>query len=485
MDCRAGGRRAAAGHRQCPFRGGQCRQSQSNASRSSAAARPAGWPRASWRARCPAPARSITVIESPDIGTVGVGEATIPPIIDLLRFLNINEGDFVRHTQSTYKLGIKFTDWRRVGKSYWHPFGTFGTHDQPAAVSSTPGTRRGPTAWRRGSMTSVCAPRWAMRGKFRFPDPRGPGSRRGPALRAAFRRRAGGQIPARLRRAARRRAPRAHGRRTRRLRADGFLDELIFSDGSRAAGGSVHRLQRLSRRADRAGAEDRLHRLERRPALRPRGRHADRVRQRRARPTREASARAAGWRWRIPLQHRAGNGYVYCSEHLGDDAALEDLLREVGEQPLAEPRLLRFVAGRRRLFWNRNCVALGLASGFLEPLESTSIHLVMSGVYKLLEHFPDQRLRPVQHRFLQRRTDRGDGADSRFHRPALLPDRARRHAVLAYCRSMTLPDSLLRRIELYRRTGRIRVKAGRAVHRPQLVLHFRGLGGDAGKPTIR
>jgi tryptophan halogenase len=131
------------------------------------------------------------------------------------------------------------------------------------------------------------------------------------------------------------------------------------------------------------------------------------------------------------------------------------------------------VTGRRKLFWNRNCVALGLASGFLEPLESTSIHLVMSGVYKLLEHFPNKLLRAIEHRFLQQRTDSGNRAHSRFHRPALLTGRTDT-PLWAYCQNMKLPDSLVQRIELYKRTGRIRFKAGRTVHGLELVLYIRG-----------
>jgi tryptophan halogenase len=192
-------------------------------------------------------------------------------------------------------------------------------------------------------------------------------------------------------------------------------------------------------------------------------------------PYTEANARAAGWRWRIPLQHRAGNGYVYSSAHIGDTQALDDLLAAVGEQPLADPRFLRFVTGRRKLFWNRNCVALGLASGFLEPLESTSIHLVMSGVYKLLEHFPTpsfaqsnidsyngELIREIEHvrdfivlHYLNGRTDT---------------------PLWAYCQSMKLPDSLSQRIELYRHTGRIRVDAGELFTDLSWFYIFEGLG---------
>jgi tryptophan halogenase len=193
-------------------------------------------------------------------------------------------------------------------------------------------------------------------------------------------------------------------------------------------------------------------------------------------PYTEANARKAGWRWRIPLQQRAGNGYVYSSMHISDAEALDDLLTAVSEKPLADPRFLRFVTGRRKLFWNGNCIALGLASGFLEPLESTSIHLVMSGLYKLLEHFPTMD-------FAQ------SNIDSYNNELIAEVERVRDFIVLHYCltqrndaplwlqcRRMTLPDSLRERIELYRCTGRIRQKAGELFTDLSWFYIFEGMG---------
>jgi tryptophan halogenase len=434
----------------------------------------AGWMAASILARAlPGSSVHITVIESPDIGTVGVGEATIPPIIDLLRFLNINEGDFVRHTQSTYKLGIKFTDWSRLGESYWHPFGTFGS-----MINLRPFFH----AWHKARADgldpqfndfSLCADLGDAR-KFRFPDP----ASQGPAggLRYALHFDAG--LVAKYLRTYSERLGVARLEQTvadATLRDDGFLDALVFSDGSQLPadlfidcsgfrGALIERVLNTGYidwsavlPCDRAVAMP-----TEMSCARP--------------PYTEASARAAGWRWRIPLQHRAGNGYVYCSAHLSDEAALEDLLAAVGEKPLAEPRFLRFVTGRRKLFWNRNCVALGLASGFLEPLESTSIHLVMSGVYKLLEHFPDRG-------FAQSNIDSYNS--ELIQEMERIRDFIALHYCLtertdtplwAYCRSMQLPQSLLERIELYRRTGRIRVKSGELFTDLSWFYIFEGMG---------
>ncbi|HEX3913366.1 MAG TPA: tryptophan halogenase family protein [Steroidobacteraceae bacterium] len=417
----------------------------------------AGWMAAGILARAlPGTRIEITVIESPDIGTVGVGEATIPPIIDLLRFLSINEADFVKHTQSTYKLGIKFTDWSRKGHSYWHPFGSFGSVINLRPFHHAWARARSEGLAPRFNDFSLCAA-LGDAGKFRFPDAAVQGPVAG--LRYALHFDAG--LVAQYLRSYSERLGVVRIERTvadTTLRENGLLDQLVFSDGSRLqadlyidCSGFRGVLIEGALKTGYVEWSDVLP-CDRAVALptelaRPRP------------PYTEAICHSAGWRWRIPLQHRTGNGYVYSSAHIGDTQALDELLAAVGGRPSADPRFLRFVTGRRKLFWNRNCVALGLASGFLEPLESTSIHLVMSGVYKLLEHFPNASF---------------DQSNIDSYNNELIQEleRIRDFIVLhyvtgrsdtplwAYCQSMKLPDSLLQRIELYRRTGRIRTRPG-------------------------
>jgi tryptophan halogenase len=434
----------------------------------------AGWIAASVLARAlPGSGCAITVVESPEIGTVGVGEATIPPILDLLRFLSINEADFIRHTRSTFKLGIKFRDWQRIGQSYWHPFGTFG-----APVNRRPFFH----VWHRMGDTgmtpqfnhfSLCAA-LGDAGKFRFPDP--DASNPAAGLRYALHFDAG--LVARYLRAYAEKLGVVCLQRTvaeATQRADGLLDELIFTDGSRLraelfldCSGFRGLLIEQTLKTGYVDWSDHLP-CDRAVAI-PTELASPRA------PYTQASARTAGWRWRIPLQHRAGNGYVYSSAHLGDEQALEDLLREVGEKTLAEPRYLRFLAGRRKRFWNRNCIALGLASGFLEPLESTSIHLVMSALFKLLEHFPDLSF---------------DAANIDSYNRELVEEMEsiRDFIILhycltkrddtpfwSYCRTMPLPESLSQRIELYRRVGRIRPQPRELFTDMSWFYIFEGMG---------
>ena len=418
----------------------------------------AGWLAASILARAlPGTGTVITVIESADIGTVGVGEATIPPIIDTLRFLSIDERDFIHHTQATYKLGIKFSDWKVPGHSYWHPFGTFG-----APINRRPFYH----CWQRAQAAglalnfndfSLCA-MLGETGKFRLPDPNPDTAAAGLRYALHF---DAILVAKYLRSYAQRlgvvRLERTVAGATRS--ADGLLDELKFSDGSALRAHLYIDCSGfrgvLIEQVLGTGYEDWSHVLpcDRAVAF-PTASKAGRP------PYTHSLARAAGWQWRIPLQHRIGNGYVYASSHVSDEQALEDLRGIAGDPTLAEPRFLRFVTGRRKLFWNRNCIAMGLASGFLEPLESTSIHLVTSALYRLLEHFPDRsfdqsNIDSYNAELIAENEQIRDFIVMHYH----LTQRDDSE-LWRYCRAMTVSDSLRARIDLYRRTGRLRVRAG-------------------------
>ena len=394
---------------------------------------------------------TIQLIESAEIGTVGVGEATIPPILDFLRFLGVDQNNFVEQTQGTYKLGIGFRDWVRIGHKYWHPFGSFG-----AQIGGLPFYHY----WQKARVRGIDAPPAAFSlelglaeaNKFIFPT-----NSLGIAQQLRYALHFDATLVARYLRGY---AEHLGVERLERKvvgatqRDDGFIDELIFENGGRLQADlyidcSGFRGLLIEEQL-KTGYEDWTRYLpcDRAVAF-PTDFNGPRP------PYTLSTARPAGWQWRIPLQHRVGNGYVYSSAHVSDDAALQDLRTTLGQEPLMNPRFLRFVTGRRKAFWNKNCVALGLASGFLEPLESTSIHLVVSGLYALMDHFPDKTFDPV----------------NIAHYNSLLIDeidRVRDFIVLhycvterddsplwQYCKSMAIPDSLAERMEIYRATGRI------------------------------
>lgn len=408
----------------------------------------AGWIAASALSKKVGHTCSITLIESPDIPTVGVGEATIPGIIDFIRFLGIDLSDFMEHVQSTIKLAIRFIDWHHLGHQYWHPFGPFGVF-----IDRLPFYHFWQKARAAGHDVDLShfnlEIAMAQQNKFIFP-----GNSQGLRYALHF---DAGLVAKYLRIYAERRNVVRLERSVEGVtqREDGSIDAVVLKGGERVQADLYIDCTGfrglLIEGALKTGYVDWTHLLPNNRAVAmqvpnqlPRG------------PYTTATARPAGWQWKIPLQHRAGTGYVYSSDHISDDDALQDLLAQPGNSaPLTQPRFIRFVTGHRRMFWNRNCVALGLGSGFIEPLESTSIHLIVSGVYALLDHFPDLNFDPV----------------NIAHYNAQVIDefeKVRDFIILHYCttqrtdtaywqrcREIKLPDDLAQRMELYRRTGRI------------------------------
>lgn len=321
----------------------------------------------------------VTLVESDEIGTVGVGESTIPTARGFHAFIGVDEAAFMRETQATFKLGISFENWRRVGDAYFHPFGQVGRSVAIADFQHF---------WLQARAHGVAGPygdysleqQAAAQGRF--------GHNAAGSLAYAYHLNATDYARFLRGVAEGAGAARVEGRIERvELADDGDIAALVLASGARIEGDlfidCTGFRALLIEGALRTGYDDWSQWLATDRALA--------VQTETVRPPvtyTRAIAHGAGWRWQIPLQSRVGNGIVYSSAHMSDDEARATLLAGLDGEPLFEPRALRFTAGMRRRSWNRNCVALGLAGGFIEPLESTSIHLIMNAAIRLIQLFP-------------------------------------------------------------------------------------------------
>jgi tryptophan halogenase len=394
----------------------------------------------------------ITLVESPEIGTVGVGEATVPHIREFLKQLKINEVDFVKRTSGTFKLAIGFEGWAGNGSQFFHPFSEHGVPMLGTSFQHYWVKLRG-----MGQADEidryVLSSELARAGKFAVPKQ---GADKG-FLFFNYALHFDATLVARYLKSWSMTAGVKHveGRVLRaRLHPETGYIEALELDGSRKLEGDLFIdcsgfQGLLIEQALATGYEDWTHWL-------PCDRAIAMPCESRTPPTSytRSIASKAGWQWRIPLQHRVGNGYVFCSRHLSEDEASASLRTTVEGPALAEPRVLPFKTGIRKKIWNRNVFCLGLASGFLEPLESTSIYLVQRGLQYLLGSFPQAVPNPALQENVNLR--------NRAHW-----DHIRDFIVLHYklnkregdpfwdeCRNMPIPESLVESIELFRETGR-------------------------------
>ncbi len=412
----------------------------------------AGWMAAASLSRFLSPGLySIRLVESAEIGIVGVGEATVPHIRFFNQTLGFDEADFMRKTQATFKLGIEFVDWARLGDSYIHPFGDYGRSLRGVKFHHY---------WNRlrlaGDDTQIdeySLPIAAAR-LARFAPPSGDPASVLSTFSYAFQFDATLFAPYLRAYAENRGVQRTEGRVVDvQLRGtDGFIEALTLASGERIEGDLFLDCSGffglLTEKTLHTGYEDWTHWLpcDRAVAV-PCESHGELL------PYTRATARTAGWQWRIPLQHRTGNGYVYSSRYVSDDEAAATLMSHLDGKALAEPRFLRFVTGRRKQTWNRNCVAIGLAGGFVEPLESTSIYLIQAAITHLLELFPDRDFDALNSGEYNRVMDIEFERVRDFivlHYHATERDDT---PLWNYVRTMPIPDSLAYKMELFRERG--------------------------------
>ncbi len=388
----------------------------------------------------------ITLVESQEIGTIGVGEATIPPMRTFHRLLGINEQEFMRATNATFKLGIQFENWKLIGEKYFHSFGVTGK--QTLITDFIHFWLRGRELGIAKEFGDYCLEyKAALKDRFSINDQ--------AKLNYAFHLDAGRYASFLRARAEARGVKRVEGKiaEVQQNPESGFISSLKMDSGQEIQGNlfldCTGMRGLLIEQTLHTGFEEWGHWLPCDSAIAIQTESTGP-----ALPYTKSIAHHAGWRWQIPLQHRVGNGIVFSDQHLSKDEAINMLLSSVDGKVLTEPNVIKFKTGRRKKSWNKNCIAMGLASGFLEPLESTSIHMIMTAVTRLLQLFPHSEIKQstvdeynmqAESEFLRIRdfivlhykaTERDD---SPFWR---------------YCKDMEVPDDLKHRMTIFKESGK-------------------------------
>lgn len=397
----------------------------------------------------------VTLIESEAIGTVGVGEATIPPFVEFNQLLEIDEREMLSSVQGTFKLGIQFSNWGDVGESYIHPFGAYGYNMGGISFHHVwhqmreMGDKRPIQAFNVETMAAYFG-RFARTEDFNRDDL--------PPVNYAYHLDASAYARFLRKYAETRGVARQEGRiEDVQLDAEsGFVNAVTLESGERFEGDLFIDCSGfrglLIEQALETGYEDWTHWL---PCNRAVALPCNRDDGSPPPPFTRATAHAAGWQWQVPLQHRNGNGHVYCDAYMSADEAHDILVANLAGKPTAEPNHLRFVTGRRKKFWNKNVVALGLSAGFMEPLESTSIHLINTGLNKLVAVLSLDGITQTQEDAFNRLTGKEYARIRDFlilHYNATRRDDSE---FWNYCRTMSVPDTLTEKVELFKRNGQI------------------------------
>lgn len=412
----------------------------------------AGWMAAACLARTLGTGgQTITLVESEEIGTVGVGEATIPLIETFHQILGISAIDVLRSTEATFKLGIEFVDWRRRGERYLHPFGPVGSDLNGIGFLQHWLRHRG-EGGESALLDYNLESQAAMAGRFGMAPARTPGQQQlhfayhfDASLYAAMLRRYSERLG----------VVRVEGKVSRALQnaETGEVTALTLADGREVAGDFFLDCSSfrgvLIEETLGAGYDDWSRWLPCNRAVAVQSGRLERLA-----PFTRSTALDAGWQWRIPLQHRTGNGHVFCDAFTTEDAATEALLARLDTPATIAPRMLRFVTGRRRKTWDRNVVALGLAGGFLEPLESTSIYMVQSALAKLMALFPrggrvSPAVRDIYNAMMATEWERVRDFIVAHYKVTERDDTP----FWAHCRDTAIPDSLAERLALFEEEG--------------------------------
>lgn len=407
----------------------------------------AGWMAAAALTRVLKNKVDVTLVESSEIGTVGVGEATIPTLVFFHKLLKLSEQEFMSETNATYKLGINFEKWKDLDHSYLHAFGVTGKDCWAAGFQHF--WLRGLQEGLSGDFGDYCLERQAAEAnKFAHLPNNGlnyayhiDATSYAKFLRKLSEKEGLTRIDAKI-------------DNVNLRQQDGFIESLDLDNGQRIEGDFFIDCTGfkglLIEKAMHTGYEDWSHWLPCDSAVAVQTESTSEPL-----PYTRCIAHEAGWQWRIPLQHRVGNGMVYCSQYQSDDETIDKLLSNIDGKPLNDPRVIHFRTGRRRKQWNRNCLALGLASGFLEPLESTSIHLIQQGIVRFLRMFPEAGVVQEDINEFNKQADFDiehirDFIILHYHVTNRTDTPFWRH-----CRQMDVPASLRHRIDLFVKTGRI------------------------------